>query len=115
MPRNYKPIPETIQPTKIHGVRRPQRDRVRSDKDPQTNPTNNETTDVTDVMVAKAAVGLPIPASLMCCGNRTVPLTPKAAELSIPYRVKAIKKRMVIALENGLPVSGDNSSGEKSP
>ena len=50
IPSEYRPMPATNEPQKIQGVRLPKRDLVLSERVPQIYPTNNDTSDVTDVI-----------------------------------------------------------------
>ena len=87
----YSPMPAMIEPQKIHGVRLPKRERVRSESVPHRYPINSETRDVADVMTPYATVGFSMPASLMCCGRRVAPLSVNAALLRMAKMVKATR------------------------
>src|SRR6478609_6727721 len=102
--------PPMMPPARIHGVRRPNRLRVRSDRLPNTRLDTSETIAVIALMEPRRVSGESTPMSRRRCGSRTAATICRPTIQSRPYAKNPAPKRRVRARVNGAPVSGAMSS-----
>lgn len=107
IPTPNKPKPPTIPPSTIHGVRRPKRERVRSERFPNTRFETRETIAVTALMVPSIASGLSTPMSFNRCGRSTDATVAKPIAHRSEMQKKPIPNRMRTLRFNVRPVSGE--------
>ena len=109
MPVRNRVTPPRTAPPRIHGVRRPYRERLRSEKLPKSRLETSEATAVQALTMPINASGAMPGTSLRCSGSNTTLTIPKPDIHRMPKARKLAPNRNRVFLGTGLPVSGDNS------
>ena len=103
--------PPRMPPHTTQGVRRPRRERVRSEKLPKTRLEIRETTAVIALIVPRRASGLSTPRSLRRWGRRTEAMMLRPSAHRTEMRRNPAPKRIMVLLGRGRPVSGARVEG----
>ena len=109
MPVRNRLTPPRTAPPMTQGVRRPYRERLRSEKLPKSRLETSEATAVQALTIPISASGAMPGTCLRCSGRSTMLTIPRPDIHRIPKARKLAPNRNRVFLGTGLPVSGDKS------